>query len=678
MIPPPEAAGRLVASMSTSSHRRSFANVLAIAALGAALGLAASRAGWTQTSEDYQPNPATPRSEVPKEYQWHPNDIFPDRAAWDREFEAVEDQVLRLTAYKGRLHDSGEVLHAALSETMDATRRLDALEVYASCLSDADLSDDANQALLGKVVLLEARLTGATSFIEPELVAIHRADATLLDRLIEGTPTLAVYERYIQNVLRMAPYTLSEGEERILALTGPLAGAPEATHGALLEVDMRFPDISTEAGGREPLTLTGFSSARASSSYVVRKQATEAFFGTLRRHEDTFAAALEGVARAHVMNKEARGFDSCLEAALTPDELTTKSYTMLIDTVRAGLPTTMHRYIALRKKVLKLEGKVTFANLYNPLSTSVEEPTYTYEQARQLLPVALAPLGPDYLARLQQGLDPANGWIDVYPNEDKRSGAYSTGSAHGVHPFVLHNYDNTSDALFTTAHEFGHALHSAYSNAAQPFVYADYTTFLAEVTSAVNEELLLTYLLEQAREPATRLRLLGQRLEGMRQTLYRQTLFAEFELRFHERAEAGEPLTPAWLGDTYAQLVRDYYGADYEMGPDDATEWMFISHFYYDFYVFAYATGLSAGMSLVQQIRREPGAADRYIDSLLKAGSSAPPLVILKNAGVDLESPRPIRDAMTVFEQTIAEFDQLWTAIEGGAGLQRTTARGSP
>jgi oligoendopeptidase F len=311
---------------------------------------------------------------------------------------------------------------------------------------------------------------------------------------------------------------------------------------------------------------------------------------------------------------------------------------------------------------------MSFPNLYNSMIPS-KDLAYTYEQTQDLVLAALKPMGPDYQANLKKGMDPRNGWVDVYPNAKKDGGAYMSGEAYGVHPYVLLNFVGTYDDVSTAAHEYGHAMHSWYSNANQPYIYADYPIFLAEIASTTNEELLLTYMLSQAKDPETRLMLLGERMEGMRQTIFRQTLFAEFELRVHEVGEKGEPLTPEVVNGIYKGLIQKYYGPDYVMGPDDEVEWAFIPHFYYNYYVFTYATGLCSAISLGKQIGQKgkagSTAAQRYLDSFLKAGGSAPPMEILKSAGVNLETAKPILDALDVFEQTVDEFDALWTRTYG-------------
>ncbi|MFH1841906.1 MAG: M3 family metallopeptidase, partial [bacterium] len=328
---------------------------------------------------------------------------------------------------------------------------------------------------------------------------------------------------------------------------------------------------------------------------------------------------------------------------------------------------TLHKYITLRQKVMGLDGPVTFPNLYNSMIDDVDM-EYTYDEGRELIMEALKPMGTEYCELLAEGMDPANGWTDVYPNEDKESGAYSSGSLSRIlHPYVKQNFDNSLDAVSTCAHEYGHALHSVYSSRNQPPVYAGYTTFLAEVASTCNEALLLDYMLERAKNDDETLMLLNQRLESIRLTIFRQTLFAEFELRAHEHAEQGNALTADFLNDLYAGLIKTYYGPDFELGENDECEWMFIPHFFLNFYVFTYATGLTSGLSLASQIQQHgEDAAQRFIENTLSAGSSAPPLDILRAGGVDLETPQPILDMLDMFEATVEEFDKIWTRAYSG------------
>ncbi|MFO7652250.1 MAG: oligoendopeptidase F [Candidatus Krumholzibacteriia bacterium] len=614
-------------------------------------------------SAQYRPDSNAPRAEVPREYQWSPEDIFPTREAWEQELKTVEQAIPELGRSQGRLGESAATLHQAQEDVYALLERLYKLYIYAQTRYDVDQGVDSAREDQGRVALLMPRFGQAIAYMQPELLAI---DPEVIQGFLAEHEGLSQYAYYFEELWRQQEHTLSRAEEELLALTGNVRSVPGDTHEALLGVDIDFPKIVDENGELVPLKVSSFSKYRSSPVYAVRRQATEAFFGTLRGYQTTFSVLLDGVVKSHILTKEARGYESTLEAALDGDNISPTAYRMLIDTVRENLPRTLHRYVELRKQVLDVEGPLTFANLYNPLIPEVDV-EYTYEEGRKLIVEGLQPLGKDYVQRLDAGLDPASGWIDVYPSENKRSGAYSNGAiAAAVHPYVLHNFDNSLDAVFTTAHEMGHALHSVYSSENQPPVYASYTTFLAEVASTANEALLTDYMLKRAKDPGVQLLLLNQRLESMRLTIFRQTLFADFELRFHEHAEQGNPLTAEFLNDLYGQLIQEYYGPEYALGENDECEWIFIPHFYYNYYVFTYATGLTSGIAMADRIGREGDqAAKRYIEQMLSAGSSAPPLTILRNAGVDLETPEPIEKAMALFARTVDDFEKTWARYNG-------------
>ncbi len=611
----------------------------------------------------YEPNPTDPRDQVPDAYKWDYTHVFPSVEAWETELEAVSATVPELAAYEGRMGESADVLAEAMFKVEALLLRIYKLYAYTQLRLDPELSNAENQMMQGKVGFLFQSFGSTVSYMEPELLDVPKET---IDGFLASRDDLTIYQHYFNDMFRMKAHSLSKAEERILSMAGQVRGATAEVSEKLRDVDLGFPEILNEDGTSSPLTLAGWGRARSAGSYALRKQATEAFFGTFRQFENTLAATLDGVVKSHLLTKELRGYESCLEASLKGDDISTTTYRMLIDTINANLERTLHKYVNLRRKVLGVDGPLDFANLYNPMLEGVEV-TYSYEECMALLLEGLKPLGKTYLKDLAVGIDPANGWIDVYPNENKRTGAYSTGIvAHDVHPYVLHNYDDSLDAVFTTAHEYGHALHSFYSTASQPMVYADYTTFLAEIASTCNEEILLSYMLKREKDPAKKLMLLNKRLENIRLTIFRQTLFAEFELRFHEYAEEDNTLTADFLNGLYHDLITKYYGPDFQMGENDEVEWAFIPHFNYNFYVFTYATGLTSGISLARNIMDQgQKAADRYIDNMLKAGSSAPPLEILKAAGVDLEKPDPILTMLDLFEETVDEFDALWTKTYG-------------
>jgi oligoendopeptidase F len=611
----------------------------------------------------FEPDPNLPRAEVPDECKWDLTHLYATTDDWEKDFAAVEAEIGKIKpTCEGKLSESPAVLQECLDGTYTILEQLYKLYVYAGRNHDEDQVLDEPKVRSGRIQMLIPTFADQVSFMDPEILAM---DSATIDQWMAENEGLAVYDYYFDNILRMKPYTLSPAEERIMALSGNITDAPYYMHSAILNVDLTFPEITNPEGAQEPLTVTGFTRYRGGADAELRREVKDTFFGGLAGFENTFASMLDGIVKAHIFHKEARGYDTCLEAALTPDDIDTAVYTNLVETINANLDRTMHKYVALRRKVLEIEGPLTFDNLYNPMLADIEEKAYTYDEGVDMIMASLTPMGPDYLAFVEEGMDPANGWVDVYPNAKKDSGAYMSGGAYAVHPYILLNHNNDLESVFTIAHEYGHAMHSYYSNQHQPFMYADYATFNAEIASTTNEVLLLDYLLANTKKKDidTRLMLLNQRLENIRLTIFRQTLFAEFELKIHEHAEQGNPLTADFLNTAYAELIQKYYGPDYQMGENDASEWAYIPHFYYDFYVFTYATGLTAGISLGTKILDKKGgktAAQLYKDELLSAGGSAPPLQILKNAGVDLTEPQPILDMLDLFEQTVDEFEATY------------------
>jgi oligoendopeptidase F len=419
--------------------------------------------------------------------------------------------------------------------------------------------------------------------------------------------------------------------------------------------DLVLPKIKDDQGKEVQLTLSNYGAFRTSADRRVRQEAVEGLLGTLRRHEHAIAADLAGQVRFNVFLARSRGYATARDAYLDKDEIDPAVYDSLIRAVNANVAP-VHRYMRLRKQVMGLP-ELRLYDLYTPLVKSVEM-RFPYEEATKILPEALAPLGPDYIKVLREGLDPKNGWIDVYPNKGKKSGAFSS-SVYGVHPFVKMNYFEGLDDLSTLAHEYGHALHSHLSMTHQPYVTSSYVAFLAEIASTFNEKLLSDYLLSRAKSDDERLYLLSQLVDRIRTTIFRQALFAQFEYEIHTAAEKGTPLTAEVLDKTYGRLLRAYYGPDLTIGPNDETEWAYIPHFYYKYYVFTYATGLSVGIDLASKVKAgDVKARDAYL-GMLSGGSSKPPLTLLKGAGVDLTRPTVIENAAKVMEETLAEMERL-------------------
>jgi oligoendopeptidase F len=638
--------------MNNGSYRKTPWTMALILLMTAGLALAA-----------HQPDPNQDRQDVPGQYKWNATHIFADDAAWEAEFAAFSRDLEKFDGYRGRLDSSAGLLFECLEEAQTALERIYSLDSYTSLFLDVNQADTKAQAMVGRVNALYPAMNQATAFIEPEILTIPQAT---LDRFLAEHDGLKDYDYYLKDLLRQKTYTLGPDEERIMALSGQARGGYRNLFFALFGVDMKYHDMVNAEGETVALSLPGFVGFRASPVYNVRKQAAREFFGTLKDYENVLASSLDGHVQGHVMVKEARGYDSCLAASLDPDAISPEAYKMLIRTVNENLPRTLHKYVDLRRKVLGLAGPLTFSNLYNSMIADVEM-NIPYDEARELLPKALAPLGEEYIGYLNEGLAPGSGWVDIYPNMGKQGGAYSNGTqARNLHPYIKMNFDNSLDNTSTLAHEFGHAIHSIYSRRTQPRVYGDYTSFLAEIASTCNEELLLGYLLKQADDTDTKLMLLNTRLENIRLSIMRQTLFAEFELRFHEHAEAGNPLTAEFLNGLYTELIGTYYGPDFQMEENEEVEWGFISQFWRNFYVFTYATGMTSGISIAEQINDDGRkAADRYINEMLKAGASAPPLEILSRAGVNLETAKPIEDMLDLFAETVEEFDKVWSRKYG-------------
>ncbi|MFH1464987.1 MAG: M3 family oligoendopeptidase, partial [Pseudomonadota bacterium] len=456
---------------------------------GAALLLVS--AGWTfhaRAACDHTPNPNEPRSAVPDECKWNLTQIYATPEAWEAEFKAVSEEIPKIgPACQGKLSADAQTLRTCLDTTYALLQRVYQLDTYAGRAFDQDQSVDETKQRSGRIQMLMPTFADQVSFMEPEILAMDKA---AVDAWVAEDKELALYGWYFENIFRMKPHTLTPGEERLMALAGNVLDAPYYAHEALLNEDITFPEITNDKGEQETLTVTGFTRYRGSSNPEVRKAAAATFFTGLADYENTFASELDGIVKAHIFTKEARGYDTCLQAALTPDDIDPAVYHSLVDTIDANLPRTLHRYMDLRRKVLGIEGPMTFDNLYNPLLGETQEKTWTYDAGVALILEALKPMGPDYIGFVEEGLDPANGWVDVYPSAKKDSGAYMSGSAYAVHPYVMLNHNDDLESVFTVAHEYGHAMHSYYSNRAQPFLYADYSTFNAEIASTTNEELL--------------------------------------------------------------------------------------------------------------------------------------------------------------------------------------------
>ncbi len=588
------------------------------------------------------------RSEVPAEHQWKLQDLFPDQQAWDNTYSEVQRLMKTAKDFQGKL-DNADSIKKAFELEDELGLHTERLYVYAHMHHDEDTANPTYQALTQKARKLSVEVGEALSFVTPEILALSETE---LDKLI-ADPSLADYKFTLTEMKREKAHILSKAEEALLAQVGNLSSAPQTIFGMINNADMKFPKIKDENGKEVELTHGSYIQFLESPDRKVREAAFKAVYETYGKQKNTISATLTANVNKNIFYSRVRKYPSVLEMSLYGDNIPKEVYTNLIDTIHESLPL-LHRYMNLRKKLLGVD-ELHMYDLFAPLVDEYKM-DITYEEAKKTIKEGLHPLGEDYLNNLQDGYD--NGWIDVYENENKRTGAYSWG-AYGTHPYVLLNHKDNLNSMFTLAHEMGHALHSFYSDTNLKYRDAQYTIFLAEVASTTNEALLMDYLLKKSTDPKEKMYLLTYYADQFRTTVFRQTMFAEFEKIVHERAESGDSLTPQELSEIYYDLNVKYHGPDMVVDKEIGMEWARIPHFYNSFYVYKYATGFSAATSFSKQILEEgQPAVDRYI-GFLKSGGSDFSINILKKAGVDMSSPEPIREAMSVFENVISQMEEL-------------------
>ncbi|MDQ2808642.1 MAG: oligoendopeptidase F [Chloroflexota bacterium] len=591
------------------------------------------------------------RSEIPAELTWDLTPVYADNSRWEADFAAIEPLLDELGGYQGRLGADAATLLAATRLQDRIHQQVYQLAVYAMLKRDEDTTDATYQALADRAQQLMARVGAAGSFVRPELLALP--DGTL-DRLQAEEPDLQLYAHVFADLLREKPHVLSAAEENLLAGMSEIAAAPGTVFAVLNNADMTYGTVTDESGAEVALTHGRYGRFMQSQQRPLRAEAFLKMHATYQAHRNTCAALYAANVKANVFQARTRKYGSALEAALYGDNVPTTVYTNLIETVHEGLPL-LHRYLDLRRRVLGVE-QLHMYDLHVPLigDTAAQIP---YAEARQTVLDALRPLGATYGEAAAKGLTTGR-WVDVYETPNKRSGAYSWG-AYTTPPYILLNYQDTLNDVFTLAHELGHAMHSYFTRQGQPFVYGNYTIFVAEVASTLNEALLTHQLLQQEGDPKLRLAVVNNDLDGFRATLYRQTMFAEFEKLTHEAAEAGESLTADRLSELYYGLNKLYYGEGVVSDETIAIEWARIPHFYSSFYVYKYATGISAANALAQGIIREgQPAVDRYL-RFLGRGSSTYSIDLLRDAGVDMASPAPVSQALGVFSGMLDEMERL-------------------
>lgn len=586
------------------------------------------------------------RSEMDPRFQWDFTHIYPDKAHWEAAMTEAEKAVEALSALPGTLGQSKDALKKGLEQLADASQKVEIPYIYAMLHRAADGSEPAYQEMEARGMSLAVKANAATSFLDPEILAIPKEQ---LDAWM-AQEDMAVYRHMVEDISRGRAHTLSADKEKMLAMLGEAADTPSSAYEMLTNVNMVFPRIHNEAGEEVQLTSGNFGVYRESRSRAVREEAFRAMFGTYRKYGDTFAALYGGQIKFDTFFANVRGYGSSIEAYLDGGNVPVSVYDSLIEAVHESLPA-MKEYLALRKKALKLD-KLDIFDLYVPMVEDVDYPV-PFENVKELVKNATKPLGEEYQQLLDRAF--AENWMDVYENQGKRGGAFSCG-VYGVHPYVLLNYTDTLDDAFTVAHELGHSMHSFFSSRAQEFVNHSYRIMVAEVASTVNEVLMTMYLLKTETDKKRRAYILNHFLEGFRTTLFRQTLFAEFERKAHELHAAGTPLTSQTLNKIYHDLVALYYeGAEIDEEID--TEWSFIPHFYTPFYVYQYATGFSSAVAIARHIL-ETGDASEYL-RFLSTGGSDYPLNELKIAGIDLTKPDTVKSALEVFANTVKEFEAL-------------------
>ena len=589
------------------------------------------------------------RSEVEEQYKWAIHDIYASDELWEADLQKAKELLPVYAGYAGKLGSSAQTLLEFMTMEEQVEVTASDLANYAMRRSDEDARVSKYQAMVGRLMSTYVELGAASSFSTPEIMAI---DDETMEKFYAECPALERYRRALTDIRRRRAHVLSPAEEKLLAAAGEMANAPDTIYGMFNDADVTFPDCVDSEGNKHPLSQGTYISYMESSDRVLRKSAFENLYHTYGSYKNTIAAVLSAQVKQLQFFAQARKYNSSLEASLDRTNVPVEVYTNLIEAVHKNMDK-MHRYVRLRKKLLGVD-ELHMYDLYTPLLEGLDKKA-TIEEAKQTVYEACAPLGEDYRAILKQGFE--NRWIDVYENAGKRSGAYSAGAR--VHPFVLLNYTGTLDSQFTLAHEMGHALHSYLSNKTQNPVDADYVIFVAEVASTCNEALLMEHLLAKTTDKKERAYLINHFLEQFRTTLYRQTMFAEFEMNIGKLAQEGTSLTPDVLNAEYRRLNRLYFGEDIVLDDEIDSEWMRIPHFYYNYYVFQYATGYAAAIALSRRILREGESAVKDYIGFLSGGCSKSPIDLLKGAGVDMSTTAPVEEALKLFDELIDEMEQL-------------------
>lgn len=589
------------------------------------------------------------RKDIEEKFKWDLSSLYENEELWEKDFKKSKAITEEIINYKGKLEMSAENLYKVLKLSDDLGSIIENLYTYAKMKLDENTTEGKYQSLSDRAESLSVEISAKTSFIVPEIMSMGEDE---VHEYVNSNHELKLYDQFLNELLRQKAHTLSEKEESIIAQTGELSNSPENIFSMLNNADMVFPKIKNEDGEEIEITHGNFIPFMESKDRNVRKNAFKSLYRTYNSYRNTFATSLSSEVKKNVFYSRVRKYDSALESALDENNISTSVYENLIKVVNENVDL-MHRYIDIRKKVLDLD-EIHMYDLYTPMIKNVDM-NIKYEDAKQMMLEGLKPLGDDYLDIVKTGLD--SNWIDVYENKGKQSGAYSWGT-YDSNPYILLNYHDTLDNVFTLAHEMGHSMHSYYTHENQPYVYGNYSIFLAEIASTTNESLLIDNLLKNTDDKQERLFLLNHYLEQFRGTIFRQTMFAEFERDIHIEVENGGSLTADRLSEMYRELNKKYYGESVVIDEEIDIEWARIPHFYYNFYVYQYATGFAAAVDFSEKILKDESIVEKY-KTYLKSGSSDYPLEILKNAGIDMTTKKPVENAMKLFEELLNEMENL-------------------
>lgn len=594
------------------------------------------------------------RSEIADQYKWDLTDLYPSEEAFQKAKDATVKKFDGILDFKGKLTKSPQNLLNGLDYHTAIIKEMMRLSSYAGKLSDLDTRDSKYLAMRQEISQLFTQYNSKSSFIDPEILTMNKKK---IDKFLTKEPKLEVYKFYLYDLLRSKEHMLSAKEEKIVAEAGLITGASESIYGIFKNADMPYPTVTLSNGKEVLVDQAGYGRYRASANREDRKKVFEVFFGKFNDFRRTFGTEMDANVKSHLFYTNVRNYDNTLETALDANNIPVEVYYSLIDNVNKNLDS-FHRYLNIKRRMMGLDT-LYYYDLYAPAVKDIDA-EYDYDKAKKMILNALKPLGNDYVKIIKEAFD--NRWIDVYPTPGKRSGAYSSGSAYDVHPYILLNYNNLYNDVSTLAHELGHTMQSYLSNKNQPFPTAMYPIFVAEVASTLNEVLLFNYVYNKTTDDDTKLALLMEYLDGVKGTLFRQTQFAEFELRMHEMAEKGEQITGDSMSELYKNIVRRYYGHDQGICivPDYINvEWAYIPHFYYNYYVYQYSTSFTASTALAERIlNKEPGAVDKYIN-FLSAGGSKYPIELLKDAGVDMTTSVPFDKTMKMMNWAMDEIENI-------------------